>query len=224
MSFINNSGYELLEEYDDGELYSDGEKAVKFVWGFQQNGAGIHNSLDSFAICEVGVIEDGEFIASDDMSDKFGWWIPEESLDEEDFIPEEWDAMEDWQKEMLKEIYEDKPFKQSIILKELTGQESGIIIYDDNSVAVVNWNYGEGIPHWLVPLHDPIYMSSKEAVEDCGRVDDVLSEIPDDGEVIYDRNDDIKSLIDDHNSEKYTAGHVYQIGEHYRVIAPVGWN
>ncbi len=104
----DNEFYELIEEYDDGELYSDGAKAVKFVWGY---GEQCGNVLGSFAICEVGTIEDGEFTASDDIHDKYGWWIPEEYANEEEFFDEAWEAMEEWQAELLKEIYEGKIFK-----------------------------------------------------------------------------------------------------------------
>ncbi len=113
--------------------------------------------------------------------------------------------------------------KSPINLQEITGQESGIILYDDKNVAVVNWSHGEGIPHWLAPLHDPIYMPTEEEIEDCGIAGDILEELPVDMEIIYDRNGDLQDLIDARKIGEPTVGHVYQIGVHYRVIAPEVW-
>lgn len=113
--------------------------------------------------------------------------------------------------------------KTRINLRDITGQESGIIVYDDNNVAVVNWSHGEGIPHWLVPLHDPIYMPTEEEIEDCGLVGDILDELPGDMEIISDRNGDIQDLIHAREIGGPTGGHVYQIGKEYRVISPEDW-
>jgi len=66
----------LIKEWDDGELYTkDGtNKAVKFVMGFSTGSAsGLHNSLNTFAIAEVGTIdEDGEFEADVWQESDFG--------------------------------------------------------------------------------------------------------------------------------------------------------
>ncbi len=46
-------------------------------------------------------------------------------------------------------------------LSEITGQESGIIIYrESGEAAVLNWTSLQGLPRWLGPLPQPISLGA----------------------------------------------------------------
>lgn len=106
---------------------------------------------------------------------------------------------------------------------EMTGQESGAIIFDGIGVIVCNWAYVAnegGIPR--VFCGDLIVMDSGEKLtvekveEFSGNIDDLLYN----GATLhYDVNDDIDSLLDGS-----LHGKVYHLDNGIVVVAPEGWN
>lgn len=113
-------------------------------------------------------------------------------------------------------------------LQELTGQESGIVIYDSGEVIVCNWSgFGEtelpkvfaGICVNGWPDDDDIFENaSSEETEDfrpllCGK------------EVIWDENGDLKSIADGtYCWEDDFRAAVWTLTDGTVVIAPKLWN
>ena len=114
-------------------------------------------------------------------------------------------------------------------LWELTGQESGIVIYDDSRVAVVNWSaYNENEVPMRASWGDMIQWRFDHAFENVKEktVADITKELPfdNDGEidVIYDENNDIEELL---GVKRPTAGKVFRlVNVNQTIIAPEGWN
>ena len=112
-------------------------------------------------------------------------------------------------------------------LIELTGQESGIIIFENGDIIVANWRSAidDYIP-MLSPFGDdlinfPVVIGTIEAAESTAReVDDVRDEFVEGRKILYDYNDDIQTLVE---SDEPTSGIVYTIGNGVKVIAPDGW-
>ncbi len=136
-------------------------------------------------------------------------------------------------------------------LYDITGQESGIVVYDDNEVIVCNWaqesSYG-GLPR-LGPAGGIIVWPGELKVTAKWTVEDVRDALPGklivDGEtygyegmdVLYDLNGDIPALwgyqadtpnaadpLTDKNGNLLpTPGTVYVINDNIIVIAPDDW-
>ena len=96
-------------------------------------------------------------------------------------------------------------------LQELTGQESGIIIYDGKGI-LCNWSSINGFPR----------------ISACGLVG-LGEEIP---EVAGEHMDNLSDLLENVNIEIHAhyideelpkSGTVYQINDEITVIAPDGW-
>lgn len=137
-------------------------------------------------------------------------------------------------------------------LWDITGQGTGIIIYDDESVGVYNW---EQLDDAQVPLLSPLGLpmgwpcSEMEGEIDVEAtyVDDIRTILPgkcwyDDDEealdtdmdIVYDKYGDLPALygydiglgtlleLDDNGNLMPTSGAVYKIGE-YTIIAPSSW-
>lgn len=137
-------------------------------------------------------------------------------------------------------------------LLEITCQESGIIIYDDE-VIVTNWaTYNSGLPlmspfgavmEW--PEEEPLNVIKEYSVDDIRDVlPGTLVAREEDGEtfleyegmeVLYDLNGDIPALwgydvgagsivnTDENGNFVPTSGRVYHF-DNAVVIAPIGWN
>ena len=110
----------MIKQWDDAELYAlDGtNKAVKITWGFATGSdVGTHNSLNTFAIAELGTIdEDGEFEYAVWSENDFGkgiyskqmighskverGWNPSDADAEE----VDWDEYGQWAEEVCKEL------------------------------------------------------------------------------------------------------------------------
>ncbi len=102
-------------------------------------------------------------------------------------------------------------------LMELTGQESGIIIYDEKEVIICNWQGVNGLPR-LDPIGYGIMGLGEEIVQ-RGRAKNVRIWPAINGKtVIYDRNDDY-TLI----KTTRPKGTLYHI-DGADIIAPDGWN
>lgn len=98
-------------------------------------------------------------------------------------------------------------------LQDLTGQESGIVVYDDNAIIVCNWCGFGGLPRvapWgtnIIGWPDEIIVEKKYTVDDVrdvlpGKIVEVEPEDDEEGivieaegmEIVYDRNGDIPTL------------------------------
>lgn len=97
-------------------------------------------------------------------------------------------------------------------LQELTGQESGIVIFEDKEAILCNWSSIKGIPRMF-----------------AGSVIGMNEEIP---EIQGEHADDQESLLDgidiniyaEYNDEELPkSGTVYRISDDITVIAPDGW-
>jgi hypothetical protein len=102
----------------------------------------------------------------------------------------------------------------------LTGQESGIVVYE-NEAIICNWSANAGLPRicplgglidW--PLNTPMTLAEQEEVS----AED-LSEIMSFLEVLYDENGDAQKCID-----REFAGTGYTLSDGTIIIAPVNWN
>ncbi len=99
-------------------------------------------------------------------------------------------------------------------LQELTGQESGIVIYNGKEAIICNWSGIEGLPFYVLAMG--IIGLGEEIPEVEGQhVDDLSGYLPD-GIIVYDYNN-----IDEDDLPK--GGKVYKIDEDVTVIAPDGW-
>ncbi len=96
-------------------------------------------------------------------------------------------------------------------LMELTGQESGIVVYGNGEAIVCNWVNVSGLPRvsmaGIIGLNEEI-----DKVEGLnGRIEDYV----DAGDVIYKDNDD---------GLKYGDATIYKLPGEIIIIAPKGWN
>jgi len=99
-------------------------------------------------------------------------------------------------------------------LQNLTGQESGVVVYPDgNSAIVCNWSGQEGLPSVFAGQLIWIFMSTDAADLDL-KPEYVASiaEICGDCEILYNANGD----------ELVGPGRVYRL-EHVIIIAPDDW-
>ncbi len=102
-------------------------------------------------------------------------------------------------------------------LMELTGQESGVVIYngEERNTLICNWSHVEGLPkvfgpwEWIMGMGEDIPAVKGEYIS-AEDVADMLDNI----NLIYDANNDIQNV---------RAGILYRL-PHAIVIAPEGWN
>lgn len=128
-------------------------------------------------------------------------------------------------------------------LMDLTRQESGIVVYSDESVAVVNWSsLGENEFPMFGPLEIMLGWEESGDVFDGAEmrhVENITKEIPGsiwltgdvdgdgcpiadtDLDIIQDKFDDLVSVFLD---EEPTAGTVYALRDGRKIIAPDYWN
>lgn len=101
-------------------------------------------------------------------------------------------------------------------LKQLTGQESGIIVYGNNYITVANWNGLDGLPviypTGLIGNMPSIPVESLKV----SQVNDVASLLPESYEILHDPNGDLDRLSG--------PGTAYTIRDEIMIIAPEGWN
>lgn len=93
-------------------------------------------------------------------------------------------------------------------LQDLTGQESGILIYPDGEAFILNWSdYGEqclpyiNIGNRVLPLPTPKAWRGTISAEEC---ENILDELPE--------------------GLSASGGKVYTLCNGVRVIAPYEWN
>ena len=106
---------------------------------------------------------------------------------------------------------------------ELTGHESGIIVYVNDDVAVVNWSgYGDNeLPRALVGYMGGFPQEDIFEGVTGVQVDDLRTELPAEMCVIYDENNDIAELMND--SEPTAAG-IFSLNDGTKIISPYDWN
>lgn len=131
-------------------------------------------------------------------------------------------------------------------LQELTGHESGIILYGGSSIAVCNWS---GCDDDQIPMLSPFggamlnWPAGDGAFEDAEEEEtsDIRAFLPgsmwletnEDGDdlygtdmdILYDENGDIPRLFDDPTiTDEDLCGVVYTLKDGRKIIAPDNWN
>jgi hypothetical protein len=103
-------------------------------------------------------------------------------------------------------------------LQELTGQESGIVIYHGNGgqpeAVVCNWSGVNGFPR-VDPLGLTVLGLGEDIPATDGEPCDDLPALIADAEIVFDPNDDIPDMIP-------LTGTAYRL-DNVLVIAPEGW-
>ncbi len=101
------------------------------------------------------------------------------------------------------------------MLQDLTGQESGIVIYNNGDTIIANWSSLHGLPRLFVSGiigmgGDGLRITSETYIPD-------ISQIVNNDQIIYDINDDAATLAG-------TPGTVYTLEDDTLIIAPEDWN
>jgi hypothetical protein len=105
-------------------------------------------------------------------------------------------------------------------LQELTGQESGIVIYDKAEAIICNWSHIKGLPR----ISHMAYVCTGLG-EDIPEVQgyqiegDEIAALMDGLAIIYDVNDDAPALLRGEHT-----GYRYDLSDTVTVIAPADWN
>ncbi len=114
-------------------------------------------------------------------------------------------------------------------LQELTGQESGIVIYPNRETIVCNWSSLEEneLPRVLNGLAVIGYPEEDEVFEGAESADteDFRTSFPDEMNVIWDENGDLKSIADGtyYWKDDFRAT-IYTLRNGTVIIAPPLWN
>ena len=124
-------------------------------------------------------------------------------------------------------------------LMELTGHESGIIVYGDHTVGVFNWGtYDDNQLPVLSPIGTPMAWPEGDDVfvgVTESHLDDFRSEIPGsiwkedelvdtDLDIVYDENNDLVRLFFENLDPMEYNGTVYTLHDGRKIIAPDMWN
>lgn len=122
----------------------------------------------------------------------------------------------DWLRAQIMRFVEEveDEVSQSRTLQDLTGQESGIVIYhDDNEGILCNWSAIRGLPRIfagvLVGLGEDIPQVDGEHTDQLA---DLLDQVT------------IHICADYDSTELPTSGTVYRITDQVTIVAPDGWN
>jgi hypothetical protein len=99
-------------------------------------------------------------------------------------------------------------------LFELTGQESGVVVYENGNTIICNWSNFDGLPHLLVPIGLFGFECDDITVEDIGKTENAIEYLE---KVIYDKNEDVYSL------ENHPAI-VWKLSNGTIILAPEGWH
>lgn len=121
---------------------------------------------------------------------------------------------------------------------ELTGQESGIVVYDSGETLVVNWSqYDDNrLPKVFGALGAFGWPEDEDIFAGCEKrhVIDIRDEIPgtmtidEDGnvdcdiDIVIDENHDLVEIF--LAADEPTAGEVYTLTDGTKIIAPSDWN
>ena len=105
-------------------------------------------------------------------------------------------------------------------LKEVTGQESGIVLYANGDAIIANWSSCNGLPR--VFAGGLIGMGEEITVTDQGEESGVSQYSPDDWNIVYDENGDYPEAVN--AVRRFRWYKVEANGEEATVIAPIDWN
>ena len=104
-----------------------------------------------------------------------------------------------------------------IDLMDITGQESGIVVYSNGNSIICNWAGKTGLPYVSPIGTGLIFLEVEGDVIEKKHVDDISPYVR---EILYDRNGDAEGLA-------ATPGNLYTIKtaeDIVVIIAPEGWN
>lgn len=108
-------------------------------------------------------------------------------------------------------------------LRELTGQDSGIVIYPNGDTVICNWEGLDGLPRlfagMLIGLGEPI--AEPEWIENVDQME-LKKILNDKTRSIFDQNGDLEGIISGENIGDYNA--CYTLPDETKIIAPTEWN
>lgn len=82
-----------------------------------------------------------------------------------------------------------------IDLRDLTGQESGILVYSNSDTIICNWAaVGAGLPRLFGDMFLLSLQEDNVEIIESGETDDLSTLHPEEWDVIYDVNNDAQSL------------------------------
>lgn len=97
-------------------------------------------------------------------------------------------------------------------LQELTGQESGIVLFDSGDAIVCNWSDIQGLPR-LSPFGDSVMGLGEQILAVKGKHIDYMADALDGVRFIYANGEEVP-----------TEGKVYRLNEHHATVyAPDDW-
>jgi hypothetical protein len=105
-------------------------------------------------------------------------------------------------------------------LQELTGQESGIVIYGKTEAIICNWSLIKGLPEISHTAY--VCVGSGEDIPEVkgSEIDgDGIAALMDGLAILYDINEDAPALLRGEHT-----GYRYDLSDTVIVIAPAGWN
>lgn len=105
-------------------------------------------------------------------------------------------------------------------LRDITGQESGIILYKNGNAIIANWASFSGLPR--VFAGGLIDTKAGIALDDLGDGNDISQYAPESWNVIYDENGDYPTAVN--AIKRFRWYQVASDGEEATVIAPLDWN
>ena len=109
-------------------------------------------------------------------------------------------------------------------LKDITHQESGIVVYNNREAIICNWaNTGDGLPRLF---NDMLLLAFPADVEitDHGTADNFGEFDSKSWEFIYDANGDAPNLNTSASCWRWWKLNVTGVDADVLVIAPSGWN
>jgi len=105
-------------------------------------------------------------------------------------------------------------------LREITHQESGIILYESGDAIICNWSACDGLPR--VFAGGLIGLNEKIAVTDQSEGKDISRFSPEEWDIVYDENGDYPDAVN--AIDRFRWYKVKANGEEATVIAPLSWN
>ena len=110
-------------------------------------------------------------------------------------------------------------------LYELTDHAAGIIVFENDSVIVANWEsmYAEQDDAMPAVFYGDLIWTKHEGIFDDAEVKrftNILKELPEEMTVEYDYNNDIKQLL---SQEEKESGEVYTLKDGTRIFTLDSW-
>ena len=105
-------------------------------------------------------------------------------------------------------------------LRDITGQESGIILYKNGNAIIANWASFSGLPRAFAG--GLIDTKAGTALGEMGDGNDISQYAPEKWNVVYDENGDYPTAVN--AIKRFRWYQVASDGEEATVIAPIDWN